>query len=59
MEIEKKPAHEETPPITLIKETYNGKPDKYFVNLKFCGYPTSSTPDIYEFKMSLFDHDDP
>ena len=45
--------------IPLIKETCNGKPDKDSVKLKVCRDPTSSTLDLYEFKMSLFDHGDP
>ena len=43
-------------PIPLIKETYNGKSDEDFIKLKLCRYPTSSTSDLYEFNMSLFDH---
>ena len=50
------PAHVEPPPITLVKETYNVKSDEYFIKLKVCRDTTSSTSDLYEFKMSLFDH---
>ena len=50
------PSHVEPLTITLIKETYNGKPEKDFVKLKLRRYPTSSTSDLYEFKMSLFEH---
>ena len=35
------------------------KSDKYFVNLKLHIYPMSSTLDLYDFKVSLFDHGDP
>ena len=40
--------------IPLIKENHDGKSDKDFVKLKLCKDPTSSTLDLYEFKMSLF-----
>ena len=49
----------EPPSIPLIKETYNGKSDKYFVKLKFCRDPTSSKSEIYDFETSLFGHSDP
>ena len=52
------PAHVEPLPIPLIKDIYNGKSDKYFVEIKLCKDPTSSRSDLYEFKMSLFDHGD-
>ena len=48
----------ETPPIPLIKGKYNGKSEKDFVKLKLCTDPTSSTSELYEFKMSLFDNGD-
>ena len=51
--------HVEPPPITLIKIKYNGKSDKDFVKLKFCRDPTSSTSDLYKFRMYLFDNVDP
>ena len=51
--------HVELPPIPLIQEIYNGKSDKDLVKLKLCRYPTSSTSDLYEFKMSLFDNGEP
>ena len=38
---------------------YNGKLDKDFVNLKLHRDPTSSTLDLYEFRMSLFENGDP
>ena len=43
-------------PITLIKGTYDGKSDKDIVNLEFFRDPTSSTLDLYEFSMFLFDN---
>ena len=46
-------------PIPLIKETYNGKSYEYFVKQKLCRDPTSSTSDIFDFNMSLFDYGDP
>ena len=49
----------EPPPIPLIKEKDYGKSDKYFVKMKLRRYPTCSMSDLYEFKMSLFDHGDP
>ena len=45
--------------ITLIKVKYNGKSDKDFFKLKLCRDPTSSTSDLYGFKMSLFDNGKP
>ena len=41
------PSHMEHPPIPLIKETYIGKSDKYFVKLKLSRDPTSITLDLY------------
>ena len=35
---------------------YDGKSDKYFVKLKLRRDPTSSTSDLYEFKMFLFEN---
>ena len=49
-------AHIEPPPIPLIKETWPGKSDEDYVKLKLIRYPTSSTSDLYEFKMYFFDH---
>ena len=54
-----KPYYVEPPPIPSIKETSTGKSDEYYVKLKLCIDPTSSTSDIYEFRMSLFDHGEP
>ena len=51
--------HVEPPPIPLIKETSTVKPDGYYVKLKLRRYPMYSTSDIYDFIMSLFDHDKP
>ena len=47
------------PPIPLIQETHDGKSDKYSIKLKLHEYPTLSTSDLNEFKMSLFDNDKP
>ena len=52
-------AHLEYTPIPLINGKYNGKSDKYFVNLEFCRDPTYSTSDLYEFRMSLFENGEP
>ena len=49
-------SHVDPPSITLIQETYDGKSEKYFVKLKLRRDPTSSTLDLYEFKISLFDN---
>ena len=51
-------AHVEPPPILLIRESHDGKSDKYFMNLKLRRDPTSSTSDLYDFRMSLFDNGD-
>ena len=48
----------EPPLIPLIKETCHVNPEKDLVKLKLRIYPTSSTSDLYEFNMSLFDHGD-
>ena len=55
----KKQPHIEPPPITLVKEKHDGKSDKYFVKPKLCRDPTSSTSDLYESIMSLFDNGKP
>ena len=52
-------AHVESLPIPLTKGTYDGKLDKYFLRLKLRRYTKSSTSDLYEFRMSLFDNGDP
>ena len=49
-------SHVEPPPITLIKGTYDGKSEKYSIKMKFHKDPMSSTLDLYEFRMSLFDN---
>ena len=49
----------ELPPIPLLQETHDGKSDKYFVKIKLRIYPTTSTLDLYEFKMYLFENGDP
>ena len=51
--------HVEPPPIPLIKGKYDGKSDKYLLKMKLRRDPTSSTTDLYEFKMSLFDNGNP
>ena len=53
------PVHVEPPPIPLSKEMCNGKSDKYFINMKLRIDTTYSTSDLYNFKMSLFDHGEP
>ena len=50
--------HVEPPPIPLIKETDDGKSEKYFVNFKLHRYPTFSTLDLYEFKFDLIENGD-
>ena len=52
-------AHVDPPPIPLIKETYNGKSDGYYVKIKLSRNPTSSTLYHYEFRMSLFNDCEP
>ena len=51
--------HVEPLSIPLIKVEYYGKSDKDSVQLKFRRDPTSSTSDLYEFKMYLFDNIEP
>ena len=46
--------HIDPPQIQTIKEKHDGNSDKYSVKLKLRRYPTSSTSDLYDFKMSLF-----
>ena len=53
------PARLETPPIPLVKEMSTGKSDGDYVKLKLRRDPTSSASDLYELRMSLFDHGDP
>ena len=52
-------SHVETPLIPLIREKNDGKSEEDIVKLKLSKYPTSSTSELYEFKMSLFDNGDP
>ena len=54
-----KPSHVEPPTIPLMKETCTGKSYGDYVKLKLCRYPTSSMLDLYELRMSLFDHGNP
>ena len=51
--------HIEPVPIPLIQETYDGKLDKYFLEIKLRRDPTSSTLYLYESNMSLFDNGNP
>ena len=51
--------HVEPPLIPLIKETATGKSDGDYVKLNLRKNPTSSKSDLYEFRMSLFDHGEP
>ena len=51
--------HVEPLSIPLIKGEYYGKSDKDSVQLKFRRDPTSSTSDLYEFKMYLFENGNP
>ena len=44
------------PLIPLVKENHDDKSGKYFVKIKLRRDPTSSTSDLYEFKISLFDN---
>ena len=53
------PAHVEPPPIPLVQETPSGKSDGDYVKLKLLRDPMSSTSDLYECMMSLFDHGEP
>ena len=51
-------SHVEPPMIPLIKETPTGKSDGDYVKLKMRRDPTSSTSELYDFRMSLFEHGD-
>ena len=51
--------HLEPFPIPLIKENHDGTSEKDFVKLKLCRDPTSPTPDLYEFRISLLDNGKP
>ena len=53
------PSHVDPHLIPLTKETLTGKSDEDYVKLKLLRYPTSITSDLYEFRMSLFDHGNP
>ena len=52
-------AHVEPTLIPSVKETPTGKSDGDYVKLKLRIYPKSSTLDLYDFGMSLFDHVEP
>ena len=47
------------PPTPLIKGKHNDKSDKYFVNIKLRRDTTSERSGLYEFKMALFDNENP
>ena len=51
--------HVEPPPIPLIKSKHENKSENYFVKIKFHRDPTSSSSDLYEFNMALFDNGEP
>ena len=47
--------HVEPPPIPLIKNKHDNNLEKDFVKIKLHRDPTSSSLDLYGFKISLFD----
>ena len=51
--------HIEPPPITLNKEKHNGKSENDFVKLKLRRDPMLCLSDLYEFKISFFENDEP
>ena len=53
------PTHADPPPILLAKEISASKSDGDYSQLKLCRDPTTSTLDLYEFRMYLFDHGEP
>ena len=50
------PSHVKPPPIPLNKETSTGRSYEYYIKLKLRRDPMSSTSDLDDFRMSLFDH---
>ena len=42
-----------------MQSKHGDKLDKEFVRLKFCRDPTSEKSDPYDFKMTLFENEDP
>ena len=48
--------HMDPPLILLIKINYDTKAEKDCVKIKLCKDPTLENPDMYEFKISLFDN---
>ena len=50
------PSHVEPPSIPLIEKNSTGKSDVYYVKLNMRRYPMSSTSDLYEFRVYLFDN---
>ena len=53
------PVHVEPPSIPLVKSTSTSKSDGNHVKLNLRRDTTFSTSDLYEFRMSLFDHGEP
>ena len=51
--------HEDPPPIPLIKINNDEKLDKGCVKIKLLREPESEKSDPYEFKMALFDNNNP
>ena len=51
--------HVETPLIPLTKQMYTGKSYEEYFKQKLIRDTTSIRSDLYEFKMSLFDHGEP
>ena len=54
-----KQVHVEPSPTPPMKGKYDGKLGKDLVKLKLHRYPMSSTLDLYEFKIYLFDNGNP
>ena len=50
--------HVEPPTIPLMKGKYDGKSDKDFVKMKLRRDTTSSIPNLYGFRMYLFNKGD-
>ena len=51
--------HVDPPPISLIESKSNEKLDKDCVKIKLRRYPTSQNSDLCQFKVALFDNDNP
>ena len=54
-----KPDRVKPPQIPLVKQTSTGKSYGDYVKLKLRKDPTFSTPDLYDFRISLFEHVNP